>query len=832
MSVSNNKRKVTTAWNFNTENGYVYWLLNTSPFRKVFLGLFYIVFACAVADTIYGLIRSVQAFFSINVALLPTNILLLFGRVAIPIMVWVFATGSDWFTYKKRRRASFIIVLIHGAETLLEYIFRGLMLIITSFLLYIPVHGNVSTRIVVYAGYYLVGMTYVGLSVYFYKTILSNVFDELTQKRIDSFYLTDYFSDLSVRKKFSYPLDFIRYLDTGKQYTISMKDRYLHMLGLGSTGTGKTSSCISVAFAHDLLVKAQNLDYQKKKVEQWIKSGNVRLKRDINDDIFNLCYFEGIGPHKKKYDKKIANLAKHVPNAGFSIMCPDTAFADEVYALAKSKGFKVNRIDPFCGADGAPKEDSIGMNPLYVNPELLDINQEHYLECVIQIAELFAEVNQAIFDQAGHTDPYFAGVNRNMAVNAAVIMIIAVPLRDHRIATISDVLSVLNNFVLIKDYREAIIKRFGEDVANIPGKKEFALGRTKVGDTLQQYIDSIDVDFLGANAAEMNKQCTGLRNIIKFSVALPRIKKILNASNTIDFDEILNKSEITIINFDLALGRDISTSFGLFFMLNFINAVLRRDKNTASPHFFYIDEAHALLHPRMDVCATVFRKFKVGCMFFMQSLSQMDKSDSTKFLKNLFVGNMVHQLIFGRASLEEMRYYSEIGGTKKKIETEESTRESSLSLSDTSLQTSTSNSVVDDDRLSETDIRYRRFLECTVFSVRRSMPLPPFLGKVNFLHEKNGGYIKRYTVDWAKYLDSAAYREALPEENVKLYATPLSATYVSSSPDGTEVSGNGREPILQSTVSVSSDVVDNDDVTWPTLSSGENTNQENFREIF
>ncbi len=792
----------------NMDSGVLYWFFNSSGFKTVTLVFFYIVFLASILDGIYGMVRSFRSIIALDASILPTNVGLFFCRVFIPVIVWLLSTASEWFSYKRRRLTAFLIVVLHAAEVVIEHVLRAIMLVTGSFLLYIPIDGSISPNVVVYFGYYIVGVSYLLVSVFFYKLLLTNTFDKLTRDRINAFYLTDYFSDFYVRKKYSYPLEFIKYLETGKKYEISMKDRYLHTLCVGSTGTGKTSSCATPALEHDFVVKATNIDIQKEIVESWLKEGKVRIKQAFDENEFNLNYFEGVGKSAKKYNKKLASLAKRIPNAGMTIMCPNAAFADEVCKIAASKKLKVNRIDPVHGTYGGTKSDCVGMNPLYVDPTLCEKDPDRYFEQVIKTATLFSEVNQAVYDESGRTDPYFAGVNKNMAVNAAVVMIVAMPLAENRVATIPDVLRVLNNFEQIKPYREKIIERFGLDMAGVVGRKESAIGRARVVDALQIYIDGIDVDFLGQNAADMNKQCTGLRNIIKDSIALPRIRKILTSQNIINFDDILKNGEITVVNFDLALGRDASTSFGLFFMLNFINAVMRRDRATRIPHFFYIDEAHVLLHPRMEYCATLFRQYKVGCMFFIQSLSQFDKSESTKYLRSTFTGNMAHQLLFGRASLDEMRYYSEIGGTKKEVETEESIRLSALTVSNPMLNTSISNSVVENEIVSETDIRYRRFLECYVYSVRRSMPLRPFIGKVSFLPHETGVCLERYTVDWERYFDVNTLHPSMPSEiSLNSSFTKTSATSINNSDDGA-VSRNVADLSPMSNVSLQVEDVD------------------------
>jgi hypothetical protein len=802
------------------EKGILYWLFNASALKKFLVVFHCLIFFLTIVDAIYGLVNTFRAIVTLDVSLLSGNLFLMFIRVLVPIFFWITSTASEWFTYTKRRTAAFLTVILHAVEVICEYVLRVVMFVVTTFVLFIPVTTHVSTGIIVYISYYFIGVTYLLISVFFYRTVLKNTFDSLTKKKLDAFHFDDLFSDLYVKKKYQYSLEYIRYLDTGKKYVIGMNDRYLHTLVTGSTGTGKTSSCALVALAHDFLIKAQNVDIQKEIVQGWVEKGNVRISQAFNDEDFNLCYIEGAGNKAKQYDKKLEKLGSKIPNAGMTIMCPNSQFAQEVYDLAVSAGHKVNRIDPTYGPDGGSVKGAIGMNPLYVDPALLDIDQELYFENVIKTAELFADVNQAVYDESDRTDPYFASVNTNMAVNAAVVMIIATPLKEHRVATISDVLRVLNSFELIRPYREVIISRFGADLPGIPGRKETAPLRTNVGDTLQQYIDSIDVDFLGTNAADMNKQCTGLRNIIKSSIALPRIKKLLTAQDTIDFDKILSRGEITIVNFDLALGHNVATSFGLFFMLNFINAVMRRDRSTRIPHFFYIDETQVLLHPRMQECATYFRQFKVSCMFFIQSLSQFDKSSSTQYLRSTFLGNMAHQLIFGRASLEEMRYYSELAGEKKYVEVEESTRESTITLADPSLQTSKSNKITEESLVTKSDIRDRRFLECYVYSVRRSMPLKPFIGKVNFLDEKSRGHAKRYRVEWDKYCDAATIFKDAPEEiNFSDSFTKTSSTTIGSIGDGAN-EDSSSDPVPQSTVNVEAEEVETSEVAH-TLSSSD-----------
>ncbi len=112
------------------------------------------------------------------------------------------------------------------------------------------------------------------------------------------------------------------------------------------------------------------------------------------------------------------------------------------------------------------------------------------------------------------------------------------------------------------------------------------------------------------------------------------------------------------------------------------------------------------------------------------------------------------------------------------MEESESVRETSLTDTNTSQQFTHSFELEQLERISTDDIRYRDFLECTVFSTQHSTPLEPFLGKTNFLPRGYDPRMKRYRVDWSKYYSFAGIAESADEKAVVGYVKDGATTSI------------------------------------------------------
>lgn len=723
---------------------------------EIFIILCYLVFS---ANLVFVTATGVIDFFTIDTTIeLRNQPALVAIESLLPFIVWMWSTKHDAFNYYRIKFLTFAGCVFNWILLTFGCFRIGIMRILRMVFFSVPTGGSLKPIVIVVAYYVftatIILFAFIALALQVRKSLL----EKMMYRKIIKFRIVKVIPTMPWKRRFSYDMCIVRNLINAKLYRIFEEDRRLHSKGVGSTGGGKTATILTVSYENDLKRKVKNIDYQKKKVRKLLEKQQVQMTCDFEDIDFNIDYFM---PHpslpkgeQDRVAKRLNHLKYTAKNAGMTVMCPNKAFCDELYDLIKAKGLRVNRIDPFAASSGVDEEDIIGFSPIYV-PLIDNESEDDYLFRVFTAAMLYADVNQAIFEMSGKGDPYFTGLNKNLSVAAAVTMIIAYPLvHPGEYATIGHVQEVISDFNVIRPYRDALIEKFGKK--NEVGIVVKTPGSVKMGPNLQIIVDRIDRDFLGPNATKINEQATGLRNIIDESLTNPYIRKILCAKKTINLDRALEQGELTLVNFEISLG-SVSTGFGMFFMLSFIQAVLRRPGTlkTRLPHFFSIDEAPMLFHPRLELCTTLFRQYNTSMLLFMQSLSQYDKNSTTQYLKTVLTGNCAHQIIFGRASKEDMEFYRDISGIEFDVEEVLSVRESTLTEENTSQQFTHSATLEERERITMDDIRYREFLECTVFSTQHSAPIEPFLGKTHFLPKGYDARMPRYRLNWHRYYDSS-----------------------------------------------------------------------------
>ena len=168
---------------------------------------------------------------------------------------------------------------------------------------------------------------------------------------------------------------------------------------------------------------------------------------------------------------------------------------------------------------------------------------------------------------------------------------------------------------------------------------------------------------------KMFDQARGLRNLLTQKLLMdPRIKRLLNAQTEeerIDFDDVLENGEITVVNTAIGISQGISTAFGLFFQLNLRTAVLRRpEKSKKQPHTLIIDECSQYVHPFFNDVIALYRQYGILTCIAVQSIMQLESKEATKFLKDVFMEAGTH-IVYGRVGEAEMEMYSKLSGTKK-----------------------------------------------------------------------------------------------------------------------------------------------------------------------
>lgn len=711
-----------------------------------------VIWAMISMHAIWMLATIVMAAVYLDMAFLDTSIVYAVLWIGGAAVTWGLSTRYDYWNYRRRKIATLNIAVINFC-IYVALIFTCISLsIVVPLVMHIPTNLDITVGMVIaLARFFGVLAAAVPSAAVLYGMVrLVNTEDN--RQAIMS-YRIDRHWDTRRGKKYKYDWLIVRNKEDGKYVRVREEDRSLHAMADGTTGTAKTAGVFTPGIANDLDRKIKNEDILKRRLKKMVKKGKLVLKDDFDDADFSVSHFMGTTPRNQREFEKTASLIR---SAGMTTLAPNASFADTIYEYAVNRGIKVNRIDPTL-VNGKHKPGFMGFNPLYINSELSGI--ERKIE-IFSKASLFADVCQAIFELNGKGDPYFTSLNRNISTTIVILLEMTMQDVDGRQPTPADVQGIINDFGRAKRYLDILKRR--------PDSTDYSY-----------IIDIIEKQLLGDSAQKINEQATGLKIIINELLMHPLVKSVLCAEKTVDMDRALADGQITLVNYALELGQSQATAFGLFFALNFNNAVLRRKGNerTRLPHYYYIDEFPFLLHPRMEQCFTMFRQYMVSTCVALQTLDQLDKNEQTRYMRNVLLGNAAHQVFFGRMSPTEMELLEKMGGQYMALQEQDTVSEQALSVENTSMTMSKRTTRMKDKRLEGGDARYKEFMEVTFFTVLKGAAMLPVAGKVNFVEEHRKAKVHRYRVDWHKMYEPGKAAELnakrTGEQNMENAAVPF-----------------------------------------------------------
>ena len=660
--------------------------------------------------------------------------------------LWFSSTVYDYWNYYNRKFTTLYFVIFSLLIRLTASIYYMFYLFVIPFVARWEPNELLTEAKIINLGYVLTISPTLIIVVALCFKIVRGLIREDNIKKIKQFKIKHYI-DFKPISKFDYDFVSVRDLHTGRKIRIRQHDRYMHGATDGATGTAKTSSVLLPMIVQDLLTKILNEDTQKKNIVNLIKKGKVYLTKPFKDKDYSPGLLnEIIKPvpgHEKEFKKKVLRYE----SAGMTVIAPDPSLPDDVYAQTKLKKVKCNRIDPAHNIDGSLKEGSIGINPIYISPLVPDWERRKEM---VKKATLCADIMQIMNEMVGKGDPYFTSVNRIATTTAAMAVMLAhEKLHPGQKPKISYVRDIINNFDTLKPY--------------VPIIQEI---NKQHGGVYKPILDVILNEFLGAGRETFEKHCSGLRIQLNNFLMHPDNERILCADETVDLDRMLKEGEVTVINIEYGdLGPVNSPCFGLFITISLINAVLRR-KGTEwdrLPHFWTIDELPIVINPSMEVCFTLFRKFRTSMMVALQTLDQMNKNPYLKYLKGVILNSCAQHIVFGRTNIDDQETYSALGGTFDQVTVLENYSQTPLTVENPSYSTSNRYSVTPTQRVKPDEIRERDFQEVTFFSTQQGRAIPPKAGKVNFLKKSEWKEKKRYVVDWEKIYNKQPYKRPSTE---------------------------------------------------------------------
>ena len=451
---------------------------------------------------------------------------------------------------------------------------------------------------------------------------------------------------------------------TGKVISIPEKKRFEATLVQGATGTGKTATIVEPMCANDIEKRYFFRELSKKLGYNALQAGMAMLTVPYSNEYLNrnftLAYLKPRDGRVKEYKNYVKDMVSYVDEEtneiyyrglGFTVVAPDNACIERIKKVAEAYSMDVNVIDPM-------DPNSYGINPFTGTDPA---------KVAAIISTVLKGMNEA---ENSESSAFFANVTQQAFENLAILLKLVYPrMHDGELPTLEDMLAILNNFDIAEEMCEVLKKdpKLVEDYQSLVGYFEKNFYKPPVNIHGYEIASSY-----GSGRKETEKHIYGAITQLDNFLRNPGVKRVLcSRNNNIDLDRALQNGEIiTACTRQGDLGEIHQKAFGMFVILSFKDAVLRRpgSENTRTPHFIYIDEFPLYVNKDTEAFFTLFRKYRCGTLITIQNLSQVTKTRSLAYFKDVIITNTKTQIVFGDMTAEESEYWSKELGKYKKWE--------------------------------------------------------------------------------------------------------------------------------------------------------------------
>lgn len=448
-------------------------------------------------------------------------------------------------------------------------------------------------------------------------------------------------------------------LSSNSPIMISEERRMETILVQGATGTGKTSTCLLPMCASDLELKSKYKDLAKKVAMEALENGyafvNVPYDNESLNKYFSLKFIEPVKGKEDKYYELLGDLVRcQDPDTGnyvfrdlgITVLEPDGKYIEDFRTVAHNLGIEVHSIDPL-------DPNSLGINP-FIN------------KSPAKVASIISTVLKGMYESENpdSNNAFFGQVTQQALENLAILLKLMHPkLHNNEIPTLEDMLKMLYDYSIVEDMCEEM-------------KKDPVLGPKH--SILIKYFEKnfynppLDINgrpvpgTVGSNRRETEQFLYGATTQLDNLMRNKAVRRILcSRDNNIDLDRVLAEGHcVSVCTRRGELGALLSKPFGMFYILTMQDAVLRRpgDENSRTPHFMYIDEFPDFVNKETETCFTLFRKYRCSMTIAIQNLSQLERTKSMRFYKEVITSNSKTVIIFGDTNTEDSAYWSKAFG--------------------------------------------------------------------------------------------------------------------------------------------------------------------------
>lgn len=456
--------------------------------------------------------------------------------------------------------------------------------------------------------------------------------------------------------------------ETSLPVIVPEKKRYEATLVQGATGTGKTATVLLPMSAMDLEKKFFFRELSKKIGYSMLKKGIAYMSGPFNNDYanknFTLSFLKPKRGMEDEFYSTVKPMIQYADNSsdqlvyrnlGITIIENDGNYISNFVGVAKNFDIPVLSVDPL------NVEGTLSINPFAIpDPP--------------KVASIIADVLKSMYEDSGGGspgDPFFTQVTLDAFQNLAILLKEMYPiLNDGEIASLEDMLELLYNFDRVEEMTEEMKK-----IPELEQKYKLLIAYFE----RNFYKPSLNINGYeipgtrGSGRKDTERFLYGAITQLNNLLRHPGLKKALcGKDNILNLDKALeNGNVITACSRKGELGIIQAKAFGMFFILQFQDAVLRRKGNEDSrtPHFLYIDEFPEYINKDMEVMFTLFRKYRCGVTIAIQNLAQLEKGGkAASHYRQTVLANTKTQIIFGDTIPEDSEYWQKAFGSDKKYD--------------------------------------------------------------------------------------------------------------------------------------------------------------------
>ena len=458
--------------------------------------------------------------------------------------------------------------------------------------------------------------------------------------------------------------------ETSLPVVVPEKKRYEATLVQGATGTGKTARVLLPMSAYDLEKKFFFRECGKKIGYSLLKRGVAYMSGPFNNEYvnrnFSLNYIRPKRGMEEEFSQAVKPMIQYQDavnneivyrNLGITVVENDGNYISQFKKVADNFDIDVLSVDP------ADPEHTLSINPFAI-PE------------PAKCASIIADVLNSMYESTGDSkpsDPFFTQVTMDAFQNLAILLKEMYPrLHNGEIASLEDMLELLYNFDQVEAMTEELKK-----VPELEQKYKLLIAYFEKN----FYKPSLNINGYeipgtrGSGRKDTEKFLYGAITQLNNLIRNPGLKRALcGKDNLLNFDNALKNGQIiTACSRKGELGIIQSKAFGMFFILQFQDSVLRRpgSEDSRVPNFLYIDEFPEYINKDMDVMFTLFRKYRCGVTIAIQNLSQLEKSGKA-YYRQTVLANTKTKSIFGDTVPEDSAYWEKALGTDKKVDVDPS----------------------------------------------------------------------------------------------------------------------------------------------------------------